>query len=350
MKTKIYLSLLAVSAVTIALTACGGGSSSDDSSGGGDILYPKQEITAHNVSNVASVVLDSLALIGRTADYSALSFDPDIDPAEYITNPYYKFSHGAKNVVALPQSALSAVVEQVQKASDLSRFNGVAAKQASSKETQTVQCSGGGSMTVTATDNNGSGSISYNQCKRGTTTTDGQVLVSVEGSDEGSDTRVTIPNWKLTSDQVNVSLTNSEVRFGPEPEMAGYVELTGIDFTGSVSVKNNGTTQSLEFNHYKITVSKDVGSNVTMMSQSGAIKSNCMNGWIKLSTAEKMATKDGDYCPTAGMFHYSGASNNVMSLQATSQGGMNLLLNGSIEKSYVSCKDVSSSGSTCPEL
>jgi len=346
-KTKIYLSLLAVSAVTIALTACGGGSSSDDSSGGGDILYPKQEITAHNVSNVASVVYGSSSLIGRTVMSSAFSLDSDIDlEEEYITNLSFSSSNGAKNVVALPQSALSAAVEQVQKASDLSRFNGVAAKQASSKETQTVQCSGGGSMTVTATDNNGSGSISYNQCKRGTTTTDGQVLVSVEGSDEGSDTRVTIPNWKLTSDQVNVSLTNSEVRLGYDNE--GYI--VGSDFTGSVSVKNNGTTQSLEFNHYKITVSKDVGSNVTMMSQSGAIKSNCMNGWIKLSTAEKMATKDGDYCPTAGMFHYSGASNNVMSLQATSQGGMNLLLNGSIEKSYVSCKDVSSSGSTCPEL
>lgn len=320
MNAKSYLSLTMLSAVSIALTACGGGSSS--SSSGGVDTSSKQELTSSNIGNVATILSGSTSLTS-----SAMSSTVN--------------SSGSRGAVILPQSVLSKTVAEVIQASELSKSSSLVAKQATERATQTVSCPSGGTVTVTAngSGNNVSGSITYKQCKENTTMMDGKMLVSIAGSN----TSVTIPNWKLTSPQINISLTNSAVSEGANG--ASY-----LNFTGVISVKSNGVTESVELSRYEMRSERDLSSNVGFVTLSGSIKTNCMNGWVTITTEERMATTYGDYCPTSGMFHYSGASNNVMSLHATSQGGMNVLLNGIIKKSYVSCRELERSSSSCPAL
>jgi len=271
MKTNLLISV----ACGVLLFGCGGGGDSG-SSGGGSSSVPAASISSTNAQNLVGLVFSNsssgkgYATMGQAYGLGAV-----------------KAGSVQLNHVKISQAIVSRAMEKMSSVPQSLAAGAVTSN--------TVQCTNGGSATVSS-DTTGSGSVSFSSCNESGIVMSGTIAISA------------------TATTVNVTLTNVTMDF-----VSGTTTFT-TTLAGTINVAKNGTKDSISMN-YKATINNGTTSFFVEMKNfnysfdsaslqetySGTINDS-INGSITISTPTPLTYANAaDLYPSSGVIVISGA-------------------------------------------
>lgn len=334
-KSGIYIKsflLIFICLGMLLLSGCGGGG------GGGGIT--EAPLTAANAPQAGGAAIQTVNLVGAA---SALG--------ELQTSSISSKTSSKTSSETYLKPPLRSILDKVISISKIQRHKSEVHTEGSMPPT-TENCSGGGTITVSATwigpDNPPDESLAvdfranmtFNSCKEGNEILNGSMSMVFEGP-LSAPTKLTVSTSKFTyadtAAKDSITMTNLNMVL-TDFSFSGN-ELTGatIIMTGAVSGTVNGEPINVECDSYK-TVFSSSGSGVTV-SISGRIKASCLGGWVAVITNTPVFVPTGADCPTAGEIVVTSGGNSVK-LVIASNSEITIYYNNTLVQTYNNCEDV----------
>ncbi len=205
--------------------------------------------------------------------------------------------------------------------------------------TQTEQCHDGGSISITS-DGSGSGTIVYNNCEMGDVTINGKVFVASTNKDSAT---ITFTDYSLKSADGEIVWKSAEYDYRAQNNifvmsitMTGHISATGVR-TDFIKYKTKITV-----NNYKNQYADNYSISLAL---SGFIKTNCLGGWIEISTPTDVVLKKNRICPTQGKIVVKG-NNSKYTLRFNTDQSADIEVNGD-NTHYDHCRDIEDEESSC---
>lgn len=305
-----------LAAFCFALWSCGGGGSD----GPGVVLQGDTALTETNAPTAAAGLLKAADIIGPLEGISgALAVSSATTAAATLQKPI-------SNILSITISAAKHQKNSTDKN----------APTAFLPLPYTVSCPDGGSLTLqnatwdgpsepTSPDEveNFSGSVSFNECKKGTLSLDGSAKISIEGfasapesveltasmtyNDSATDTTLQLSNLNAQVSNMGpgIALKNATIELSGSVEGVLGEESINISFDHFV-VSFTSFTEPAAYESAKTTAPTVTGKTVAL---SGRIKTSCLNTWLTVTTAVPIKFIQGELCPSAGDLSLASQSN-----------------------------------------
>jgi len=287
--------LFSIAVLSFSITGCGGGGGS-----AGDSTPAESEHVVLDANNSGQAINTVFNEIGTGFDFKS---------------PLASMA-AAKSVPTTKVLEHPAAVKQV-----LSTSQNIS----SVPEGDPISCTDGGFITYNDTE------IIFSDCNESGMIIDGTVAVS---GDETSAT-MTFTNFSITmgSDIVFYESMTYSYTLNAEYEII------------SMSITMDGYTcifgERTDYQNYIFSISWDSSYTVTTYSINGFIKTDCLGGWIEITTTEDIQKNLSEPCPTAGQIVISGnASSITIDFNPYGMGGVNVTVSGSATEYYDSCLNV----------
>jgi hypothetical protein len=291
--------LFSMAVLSFSVTGCGGGSSSD---AGADAPVESKlvTITEENSEQVIDAVFGSMD-IG--------------DGFENV--PSFKSVASVQSVPMLKSTEIPALKKVLSSSRNL---NTVA-------ESGTVECSGGGSYSYNGSKT--SATFTFNSCTESGITMDGTLALTT--NNEGTSGTLTYTNFSITQDENNKVVYSSATATFSFNDNYDVVDMS-ITINGYVVASGERT----DFDNYRLILAMDNNYNMSI-TINGSIKSDCIGGWVEITTNEAMVGNAYDDCPSAGQIVISG---NASSLTVTFNADGSVDVSGAVTNHYDSCNDL----------
>lgn len=216
---------------------------------------------------------------------------------------------------------------------------------------ETMSCSDGGSVTVSATwtgpDNptdlsqivDFQGNMTFNSCKEDTMTFSGGMTVRFDGSLSDFDSlTITTTNFFFSDTATGDSLTmNLTMTFSDFTFSGDDLTSATVAITGSISGNVEGEPVNVQCDGYTMAFSSD--SSGTTVTVSGKIKPVCLKGWVTITTNTPLFIPNGATCPTAGDIVATSGSDSVR-VVVSSDSKITVYFNGTVVQTYNNCEEV----------
>lgn len=321
----IRLAGTAVLAATLA--ACGGGGGGDS---GTPVVPSAALITTSNYEGVARQTLVATTYLG---DATGLVTGAQVAP-------------GARTLFAYARSQLDRLPGV---------FAGRTALVTGVTSTDTLACTGGGSISVQTTDNNGNGNIDAG---------DAAVLTARSCVEEGATINGVLSlSFSAVSGNLNADVYSATVSVSLQ-ELRASTQAGNAAGTGqfTLAVSSNGTTTSVDLSVPNLSISGSFGGTadtVTMQDYrmtssaalsggrqrvsttvSGVVGSTALaGGTVNLATAVPLVQFEGDLYPSSGQITATGAANSRLRLTAQSTTTVRLELDANGDGAYETSVD-----------
>lgn len=322
-RVYLFLAIVFVALGAAALVAsCGGGG------GGGETSAALTNATA---PAAASAAAQTLLLVGPATSLG------DITPT------------GLQGSSHTPP--LTAIAERMLDLSREKAMGSGALRAQGSMPPQTTSCSGGGSMTMSATwtddpsDPNGMRdiimNISFQSCVDAGVTMNGSATFKAMGT-LSSPTSLVFSTTSLSyaDPYENDSLTMSGFNMTISSLVYdGMGNLTGgtITMNGTVSGTLDGSPVNESCDHLAITFGSDPSGET--YSVAGRLRPSCLGGWINISTETEVRVATGDQCPTQGTIVVTSGGNTVRAV-VSADTSITVTLNGAEVAHYNDCSGI----------
>ena len=173
----------------------------------------------------------------------------------------------------------------------------------SNQKSTTVNCSDGGTLTVTPADDQKSFSYSYNQCKEGSSLIDGEISMVLQANS---------PDMKLTYKELTIideegrRYMNLTINLNKDSSR----QIDTITLNGIVNQRSkSGEKNNIAFTNFIIKEKETVNESWTTLNGMVAIESKCTTGTYRLETIEKLVdATDGSDHTESGILKINGAT------------------------------------------
>ncbi len=294
--------LLGIVVLSFSVTGCGGGSSSDDGTADAPVESKLVTITEENSEQVIDAVFGSM----------------DIGDG-FENGPLFKSVATVQSVPMLKSTEIPALTKVLSFSRSL---NTVA-------ESGTVECSGGGSYSYNGSAT--SATFTFNSCTESGITMDGALVVTA--NDEGTSGTLTYTDFSFTQDENNKIVYTSVTGTFSFNDNYDVVDMS-ITINGYVVALGERT----DFENYRLTLAMDNNDNMSITVH-GSIRSDCLDGWVEITTNEAIVGSAYDSCPSSGQIVIGG---NTSSLTINFNADGSVDVSGSVTKHYESCDDLDS--------
>ncbi len=263
--------LLGIAVLSFSITGCGGGGSdgsptiSDDNT---PIESEAVTITPENSEKVIVVAVDSTA-IGNGLE----------------NGPSFKSIGSIEDVPMLKNTQLPALEKVLAYSKDLNIIS----------YNETEACPDSGSITSTFNDNGTGGTLTYNECTSSGLVMDGSILFTFDEEGMSGTIRYTDFSITYTDSQFNHTLVYTDVVASYQWDMNGVAKVSTT--INAYAILNEKRT---EYKDYKVETTIDINNNTRSMIVSGSIKSDCLGGWIEITTNKAILSNTYDICPSDG--------------------------------------------------
>ena len=188
-----------------------------------------------------------------------------------------------------------------------------------------IACTDGGFITTTNT------GATFSNCNESGIIMDGTMTVS------GTETAATatLSNFSMILEGETIFYESLTFSFTLNAE--SQINSMSITMDGYTSIFG----ERIDYQNYTFAMSMD-NFNAITFSINGFIKTDCLGGWVELSTTEDIQINDTDPCPNAGQIVISGNSSSL-TVDFNSDGSVDL--SGAVTEHYSSCTNVPDS--TC---
>jgi hypothetical protein len=274
------------------LSACGGGGSSSET--------PVSEIPAQTELVTIS---DQNVDVAVASAVSSISDALDIEDVPVLSTT----SSVAKSSVLMAQYAKTV-------SSDFPLSSAVS---------QTVECSGGGTVTADGDEATG-GTVTFNECIESGVTIDGAMTLTIDGSN-------------YTVEFINLMIQMNEMIAYYEYASMQFNE-TGTDLSVTITGYSEDGSERVDFKEYSVSVTGD------SFSVNGYVKTNCLGAWIEVKTTQALVVTG--YCPNAGEISILG-NNTEVSVVFNADESVTVYLNGEAYASYPTCDSLPSLDAGC---
>ena len=278
------------SVVAFFLSACGGGGSSD-----APVSETPLELVTITEQNADSVIASAVGSISGAMDIEDI---PVLSTTSSVAKSSAMMTQYAKSV----STAISL----------------------DSEVSQTVACSGGGTVTADGDEVTG-GTVTYNECVESGVTIDGTMILTIDGSNY----TVEFIDLRMQMDAIIAYYEDATIQFD-EYSTDLSVTMTGYSTDG---------INRMDFEDYSVSITGD------SLSLNGFVKTNCMGSWIEVETTQALIMPG--FCPNAGEISIVGNSSNIKMVFNADE-SVDVLLNGQPYASYITCDDLPSLDAGCP--
>ncbi len=327
-KAKILLALILMGMLPL-LLSCGGGG------GNGGPAQPEATLTAEKAPAVAGAVFQAGNFSGLSTEFSEFG-EIEISSTSLKTQSKPPLRDILDKVVSIAKNQKHKSPIHV----------------AGSMPPTTESCSGGGTITVSATWTGPdeptdpsqvvdfTGTATFSSCKEEETTMNGVMNIAFKGS-LSTPTRLTVSTSSFTyvdtEENHNITMTNLTVDF-TGLTFAGD-ELTGCTITLSGAISGNVGADPInqEYDNFKMVLNEDATG--TTASIFGRLKASCLGGWVAVSTNKPVFIPEEADCPTDGEIIVTSGGNSVKVVIA-SDSKITIYFNDTLVQTYNNCEEV----------
>lgn len=330
----------------IALVSCGGGGGGDGTAETGSV-QPETEpiLTIDNASQVAGAVFQTL--LGGEVALNVGSEPPDAQ-SQRIQSQRMQISTSSITILKPP---LRNIIDKVISISKIERLKAEYIQKGTIPPT-TVDCSDGGTITISATwtgpDNpvdesqivDLQANITCNSCKEGTITMDGTATFKFSGPlDKPSSFTFSTPNFTYIDTAENDDWTMSNLNMVVTELTFSGDELTGctITITGAMNGISDGDPVNVEYDSFKIVINSDETGGT--FSLSGRVRPSCLDGWVNCTTNTPIFIPTAADCPINGEIIVTSGEDNTR-IVIGSDSTITIYFNGTWVKTYNDCNEV----------
>jgi len=194
-------------------------------------------------------------------------------------------------------------------------------------ESGTIECSESGSFAYDGSET--SATFTFNNCTESGITMNGTLSMTM--NNDGTSGTLTYTNFSIIQDENNkVVYTSATAAFSFD---SSY-EL--INMTITINAYQVISGERTDFDNYRLTFVADSNYNVAL-TVNGSIRSDCLGGWVEITTNEAIQGNAYDDCPSAGQIVISG---NASSLTVTFNADGSVDVSGAVTDHYDSCNDL----------
>ena len=288
--------LFSIVVLSFGITGCGGGSSSSDD--GAPVESKLVTITEENSEQVIEAVFGSM------------------DIGDGFQNvPSFKSVDTTQSAPMLKSIEIPALKKVLSTSKSLNTI----------AESRT--CSESGSVSYDGSET--SATVTFNNCTESGITMNGTLAFTT--NNEGTSGTLTYTNFSITQDENNKVVYSSAT---------ATFNLNEIGYTVDMSMTINGyvvaSGERTDFDNYRLTLAMDSNYNMSI-TINGSIKSDCIGGWVEITTNEAMVGNAYDDCPSAGQIVISG---NASGLTVTFNANGSVDVSGTVTNHYDSCNDL----------
>jgi len=298
MKLRGFVKLLGIGAIALAMAGCG---SSDGDDGG--VVPGESElvtITEENSENVMDAVFGSI----------------DIGDG-FENGPIFNSIASVQSVPMLKSIEIPTLTKVLSSSESLNTI----------AESGTIECSGGGSYSYDGSET--SATFTFNNCIESGITMDGTLAFTT--NTDGTSGTLTYTNFSVTQDENNKVVYSSATATFSFNDNYDVVDMS-ITMNGYVIASGEKT----EFANYRLVLTMDNNYNMSM-TINGSINSDCIGGWVEITTNEAIVGDAYDNCPSSGQIVIGG---NASSLTINFNADGSVDVSGSVSDHYDSCEDL----------
>jgi hypothetical protein len=234
-------------------------------------------------------------------------------PTEYITIT----SENSDQVLA-------STVESITQMKDIEDILPILSD-ASTQESGSVTCSGGGSLTYDSPDGI-QGTINFHDCIEHNVYINGKIDFSVNGS-----------NYVMEISAFTMRMYGMTVYY--ENATISYDENYAYNFSATITGYVSDGMHRADLKNYKIVKDRDY------YTLSGLLKTDCMGGWIEVQTVHPIYLHNS--CPTAGEILVIGNDSDLRTVFNPDQ-SVSVFLNSEVYENYHDCRELPTQESACP--